>query len=111
MVLDTDSKKSLPVIDAGRGAGKLERLCPVSDSISDLAELKAEVAALRGSLALLLAGLHGRNSLGGTKHWQDGTMRRAAAELTGQTDNPLFAEAFERLRAAVLSLPSTLESR
>jgi hypothetical protein len=75
----------------------------MSDSNSDLAELRAEVAALRGSLALLLAGLHGRNSLGGTSHWTDGTMKRAAAELTGQTDNPLFGEAFDRLTHAVLA--------
>src|SRR5688500_14540279 len=112
MALDTDSRKSLPVIDAGRGASKnLERLCPVSDSNSDLAKLKAAVSALRGPLALLISGLHERTNLGTRADWNSGAMACAAAELTGQSDNPLFSVAFDRLQAAVLSLPATLESR
>jgi Ser/Thr protein kinase RdoA (MazF antagonist) len=110
MVLDMDSGKSLPAGNRKRGRLRNER--PImSDSNSDLAELRAEVAALRGALALLLSGFHERTNLGSHDDWNSGAMLRAAAELTGQTDNPQFAEAFERLRAAVLSLPSTLESR
>jgi hypothetical protein len=69
-------------------------------------DLQTDVAVVRAGLAILIAGFHGRTDAGSGADWQDGTMTRIAAELTGQVENPDFAKAFEKLRTAVLSFPS-----
>ena len=70
----------------------------------EIQRLKADCAALRSALALLIAGLHSRTALGGVEDWRNGTMADYAASLAGEDGRgPLFAEAFGKIQRAVLA--------
>jgi hypothetical protein len=77
----------------------------MAESQSDeISRLKAECAVLRGSLAGLIAGLHGRVKSDALADWRDGTHGVLISELAGSDgQNPYFAEAFAKIRDAVLT--------
>lgn len=70
----------------------------------EIEQLRAECAAQRAVLAILIASLHGRSKLGSVDDWRDGVLREGAAKLAGSISHPAFNAAIDRMRDDVLRL-------
>jgi hypothetical protein len=74
------------------------------DQPRDIDSLRAECAALRAVLAIMIASLHGRLDLGSVADWRDRAIHAAAARSEALAGHPAFDAALDKLRADILSL-------
>jgi hypothetical protein len=69
----------------------------------EIEHLRAECAALRAVLTIVIASLHGRLDLGSIADWRDGAIHVAAARSEASAEHPAFKAALDRMQAEILS--------
>jgi hypothetical protein len=84
----------------------------MSDQNTEISELKAECAALRATVALLITGMFGNHDFGSAANWRDGTMADLAATISGldKLANPHFAPAMQKIAALIFTTQGALRA-